>query len=292
MPRTRATTQQNRYHDTGVTFYIAMDTALEHIGAVGAMTESAKDDRYLDAIIDEAFEIADNRFNTLAESHGRTGAIAHMYEWGTLGINRGASNMRQQPNSPKARLWHSVSQGTGADRTLWYVFRPSVANVPKPTVRDTGMSSEVIRRMKDHVFTWKAEVMEQGQEVTIKPKKAKFLLIPAYEENRPYMRPHDVKRGYMLTNQDITVRPGYNAYAGNFTQLWMGFWSTVGADFLEEHVNYQVVHDYEPEFRAPRGVDSLVPVNKMFVKQTIQKKSKKIQKKVLKKAQRRRISAK
>jgi hypothetical protein len=284
----RPSRAQKSFSNSGLDFKISIDEVLEALAAGYALTDSMKDKRYLDAIVDEAFELADESFNLQAAAYASTGAIRHMYEWGTLGVNKGRSNVRLNPNNPAARLWTNFAEGAGLDRTLWFAYRPSVANVPKPTVASTGMSSETIAKMRDHVFRWKAEVMEEGQDVTIKPRKAKFLLIPAYEENRPYMRPNDIKRGYMLTKGPVTVNPGQSTAYGNFTAFWTTFWAGEGAEILNDSVNSQILSDYEPEFRKPRTNRSLRPVGTMDVKREIEAKSKKIQKKVRTKAHARR----
>lgn len=290
MPRARISNAQKKFANDGVTFAISMDEVLEMLAAGHALTESMKDPNYLDAVVDEAFEIADNTFNVHAAAYGASGAIKHMYEWGTVGINRGRSNVRMSPTNPNARLWNNFSEGKGLDRTVWFAYRPSVANVPKPTTGETGMSSEVIRKMRDHVFRWKAEVMEEGHDVTIAPRKAKFLLIPAYAENRPYMRPHDIKRGYALLQRPVTMSPGASKSYGNFTAFWTSFWHGEGAEILEDATNGMVLADFEPEFTKPRTTSTLRPVGAYKVKTEVEAKAKKIQRRVTRKAQIRRIS--
>lgn len=282
--------KQKRFANDGVTFSIGIDEVMDALAAGFAITESMKDPRYLDSIVDEAFEKADNEFNVEAAAMGQTGAISHMYEWGTQGINRGRSNARMNPMNPAARLWTNFTEGAGLDRTLWFAYRPSVTNVPKPTTAETGMSGEVIKKMRDHVFTWKAEVMEEGQDVTIAPRKAKFLLIPAYKENRPYMRPNDIKRGYQLLQNPVTVTPGASYFYGSFTAFWTEYWHNRGADILDETVSAQVLADYEPEFRKPRASNTLRPVGAYSVRTEIAARSKKIQKKVTMKAKARSVS--
>lgn len=289
MPRVRISNAQKKFASNGVSFYIAIDGVIEAIAAGFAVTDSMKDPRYTDAIVDEAFERADQVFNVGAEALGKTGAIAHMYEWGTLGINKGRTNVRLQPSSPAARLWHNYTEGHGLERTLWLAYRPSVANIPKPTVGASGMSVEDISRLKDHVFRWKAEVMEEGQEVTIARKsRTKWLLIPAYEQNRQFMRKNDIKRGYMLTKGPLTVTPGRKVQ-GNFREFWTGFWNEQGAEIVEEYIQDQILLDYEPEFRRARTTKTLRPVGTMTITSDIMKEKKKTQARVIKKARARRL---
>ncbi len=290
MPRARASQAQKKFNDSGLTFAIDMEEILEVLATGDALEKSLKDKKYQDSLIDAAFEKTDERFNVEAAAMGSAGTISHMFEWGTLGINRGRSNMRPNPLSASARLWHTFTEGSGFNRTLWYAYRPSLANVPKPTSRDTGMSSETIAKMKDHVFKWKAEVMEEGQQVTIKRKaNTKFLLIPATESNRLWMRPNDVKRGYTLSQGPITVRPGYNKFAGSFTKFFLTWWEIEGYAQLQENVDRMIASDYEPEFVKPRSSRSIRPVGSFDIRADIAKKSKKVQTRVASKAAARRI---
>jgi hypothetical protein len=276
------------FSEDGVVFKIAIDNVIDFLAAGDSFTEVMKDPRYLDAIVDEAFEKADDRFNQGAAAFAATGAIAHMYEWGTQGVNKGRTNVRMDPMNPAARLWHNYCEGAGLNRTIWFAFRPSVANVPKPTVAETGMSSEVINQMNNHVFRWKARVMENGEEVTIARRSAKFLLIPATEENRPYMRNYDIKRGYALSKGPINTMPGYKVYAGNFTKFWMKYWQGLGYDIIEGSIEKQILSDYIPEFRTSRNAGTLRPVNTVHVAQEMKAESKNKKVKILKKANARR----
>lgn len=281
---------QKKFNGDGMSFAIAIDDVLDALASGFAMSESMSDPRYIDLVVDEAFERTDETFNKAAAAYAQTGAIDHMYEWGTVGINKGRSNIRPDPMSPAARLWTNFSEGKGLNRTVWYAYRPSVANVPKPTSKETGMSSEVIAKMRDHVFRWKAEVMEEGQDVTIAPRKAKFLLIPAYEENRIYMRPNDIKRGYMLTKKPIYARPGAAAFSGQFTKYWLGFWNGTGEEVLTNWVNDYILSDFQGEFALNRTSNSVRPIGSFSVKTEVAKKTKASKKRVAAKAKARRVS--
>lgn len=273
------------FRDQGIVFRVNFDPIIDGLAAGQALSESLEDKRYVDAIVDEAFDKADDVFNSYAAAYALTGAISHMYEWGTVGVNRGRSNLRLSPNHPSARLWQNFNEGAGLDRVLWYSFRPSVANVPKPTKAATGMSTDVINKMRDHVFWNKAMVMEEGHEVTISPKRAKWLLIPAYESNRPFMRPQDVKRGYMLTKGPITISENSNKFAGSFTAFWVNFWEGRGNEILTEDMYSQVQTDYKPEFRPRRNAGSLRPVGTVAIAPEVKSRAKKTKARVLRKAQ-------
>jgi hypothetical protein len=273
----------------GIVFEISIDEVAEAIGAGLALSHAPNDMVYIDSVVDEAFARADAEFNVQAAALGETGAISHMYEWGTVGINRGRSNMRPNPMSESARLWHNFSEGAGLDRSIFFTYRPSVAFVPKPTAGETGMSSATINKMRDAVFRWKAEVMEEGEEVTISPRR-KFLLIPAYEENREYMRPHDIKRGYTLTQHPVTLNPGINHYSGNFTKFWTEFWESEGNDILYTQVNNMLLEDFTPPIVKPRTDNTFRPVGTFTAKQLVALNQKKVAKQAVAKAKKRRVT--
>lgn len=281
--------RKQRYGVDGITFELDIDNVIKMIGAGLAMNSSMKKKTYLDSVVDVAFARAEEKFNNGAAAYAATGAISHMYEWGTLGINNGRSNIRLNPDNPVARLWETFNEGQGLNRTLWFAFKPSLANVPKPTARDTGMSTEVISKLKDHVFKWKAQVMENGEDVTISPKDAKFLLVPAYKENRPYMRPHDITRGYALYQGPIHARPGATKYAGSFTKFWMQYWMGIGEEIVQGAVEKMILEDFEPELNVRRVHTSIRPVQGTKISAEIEKERKKTEARVKKKANARKV---
>lgn len=243
-----------------VELFIDLSDVEEFLAAGDAIVKSLKTKRYQNALWDAALAEADTEFNIEAAAYAMaTGNIAHMYEWGTAGINKGRSNVRPNPMSKGARLWQTASPGTGFTRTITYYFLPSFANVPKPTTTDSGMSQEVISKMRDHVFRWKAEYMEWGREVIITPDKAKFLLIPISDENRQHARPYEIKRGYFLSKGPITFNAGGNRYANHFTQFFVNYWLGKGDQVLNDSVKRQVLLDYNPKFRTNKMFKSLKP---------------------------------
>lgn len=88
--------------------------------------------------------------------------FAHMYEWNHIGD----SNFR---------LWKHILRGRGGTRQLTYDFVASRQTVPvKPELKELGVK-------QNHIFTWKAPVLELGMPVTISPKLAKVLVFK-YQE--------------------------------------------------------------------------------------------------------------
>lgn len=269
-----------------VYFSVDLTGAIDALAAGQALVVSPKDKNYMNAVIEVAFAEADAEFNTAVDAYAMaTGKIGHMYEWGTIGINKGRTNVRPKSDAPGARLWENFTTGSGMNRTLTYTFKPSLAIVPKPTRADTGMSTEVISKMRDHQFKNKAMVMEQGHEVSIAPKKAQFLLIPAYKENRAWMRPHDVKRGYMLYQGTVRNRPGSRKYAGNFTAFWTAFWLDRGNEIVDDAIYRQVTGDFTPAFSAQARAKNMQPAYKTSIQGKVKARMKKIQEQARRKAQ-------
>ena len=216
------------------------------LGAGKAMTQSVEDKQYQELIINAAYNGINETFNSEAAAYAAAGgSIKHMFEWGTIGINRKRSNKRPLPTSENARLWTNHMAGIGLNQTLNYTFKPSIAYVPKPTKRDTGMSIETISALRDHVFTWKAMVMETGANVTVKPVNAKMLLMPIYNDDGS-ASPRDRERGYRLGMGPYTFAPGKKV-AGNFSTFWAAFWEGRAQGMFEQSIEQQVESDFTTE---------------------------------------------
>lgn len=282
--------QKKRTARNAINFTIATDGIVHAMATGDAMVNlvNIKDRRYMEAVVDTAFQRADEAFNVEAEAFAKSGGgISHMYEWGTIGINDRKTNTRRNASDPTSRLWHTFRSGIGLEGRLTYAFKPSVANVPKPTKRETGMDPAVIARMKDHVFHWKAKVFEFGEMVTIKRKRGtKFLLIPNWYQHGS-LRPNDVKRGYTLNEGPLRVKP--YAFQNNFTSYWQAYWTGRGGKAVQESVEAMILSDFEPEFARKRGLPSgnPKPVGTFSPNVLIKNRSRKIQRNIAAKAQRR-----
>lgn len=230
-------------------------SVIEGLGAADAYLSIDENRPYWDAVIGIAFDKANNEFNASAAAYAATGAIKHMFEWGTNGINRQATNMRPQPLEERARLWRANFHNNGprAPSTVDFEFKPSIGNVPVPTV----VPKEVRAMMRPHQFTWKAEVMETNRPVHISREEAQFLLIP-YDGNMSGFKPYDIKRGYKLTKKDIIAYPGRQT-AGNFTAFWSRFWASMGPKTMEVSLEKEIAMDFEPLFRTARAKPNVMP---------------------------------
>lgn len=231
--------------------FVNMSGAEKQVALLGAIADMGKDQEYQDALYDHAYAEADADFNRQAAALGATGSISHMFEWGTLGINRGRSNMRPNPLSERARLWKTVNMGRGLNRTVGFTFKPSLALVPKPTVKMTGADSETLSRLKDHTFWNKAAIMESGQEVTVARKgETKALFIPLMR-NRTYgwATEREKEQGFAFRPGPMTIVPGKNV-RGNFTKFFVTYWNTRGPQIIDKDISASIEYDMETEARA------------------------------------------
>lgn len=228
----------------GMQFFADFSGVEKALGAAWGAIDALEDKQYQDDVIRVAFAEANDIFNMEAAAYAAAGGnIKHMFEWGTIGINRGRTNMRPQPLSDRARLWQPVIEGQGLRKQFDFTFQPSIAFVPKPTAGKTGMDPEVIASMRDHVFWNKALVMESGMEVTIALKEAEFLLFPFYKGHvPPHARSNDIARGYTLNRGPVSLTPGAHS-AGQFNAFWVQFWENQGNDILNASVQRQIEQD-------------------------------------------------
>lgn len=80
----------------------------------------------------------------------------HMYEWGRVG-------------DPNSRLWKHTLKGRGKLRSTVFEFKASKKTVPvDPKLAEVGVK-------QNHIFYWKAPILEYGLPVKIYPKIAKAL---------------------------------------------------------------------------------------------------------------------
>ena len=238
---------------TGVRMAVDMRELADFIGTTEALLDS-KNISYFDDVLEVALQEADQDFNLAAAATAAGGGFRHMFEWGTIGINDERTNLRPRPDEERARLWKNVFVGSGGRRMLSFTFKPSVAYVPKPTRSKTGMSSDIISRLKSHTFVWKALVLESGSQVTIRPKadnQTKRLIIPYYPGGGPALfSNHDKKRGFTMTTGPHTHRPGRTSdLAGNFTKFWEAYWNGPGAATIERSMTKQISGDYAKQLR-------------------------------------------
>lgn len=259
-----------------VKIFVDLSEILSFVAAGTAIPRALRTKKYADSLFDVAFAEADEEFNIRAAAYAQTtGNIAHMYEWGTLGINKGQTNMRPNPMSPVARLWETKAVGRGFDQTVTYSFKPSHAYVPKPT----GLPPTIKSMLRQHKFIWKSEVMEWGRLVEVRPTNGRLLLIPINKENKQYARKTDIRRGYMMTPGPEIFYAGGERYANKFTEFFMGYWSTAGSEIINKSIERQFMVDYEPKLRYTQRYSSLQPASTTkSIKQRVEERVREYQK--------------
>lgn len=270
---------------SSIQFYADFGPVEHALAAAEALYEIDREPGYLDNLLEVAWASSNKDFNEQAAAAAASGAnIRHMFEWGTVGINRRRTNFRPGPLTERARLWKPNMVGKGLPRILDYDFKPSMAFVPKPTKGETGMSTDAIEQLKNHIFTNKAMVMESGMTVTIARKPGtKFLLLPMYKGNiPPNARKNDIARGYTLIPGPLSLRPGARS-VGRFNAFWVNYWNTTGEVLINQSAKAQIELDFDPEFNrlksstprrpTPGAVDAGVARAKKAIKAKTKAKS-------------------
>lgn len=216
------------------------------IGALSGMNDALDSETYMDGLIRSAHGKAATAFDIAAAATAKTGNITHVYEYGVMGITRGQPRMAD-PTAPNARLYVHTLLGRGGTQDIAYTFRPATQPNPEPTPEDTGVDSEYLSRLSDrkYYFYNKALVMETGRVVHIKPKNGEFLFVPFYGE--PSRDPTN-NRGYMMWDSKrhgpLFNRPGASS-KGQFTTLWMNWWSSAGSKIMFEQMDKSVSMDID-----------------------------------------------
>lgn len=211
----------------GVDFKVDFKAVSEFIGEGEAWVALSKDKRYLDMVMNNAFQEANDRLNVQAAAAAASGAanIRHMFEWGTLGINSGRTNRRARPTSESARLWMTTFTGRGSKKDIDFHYKLSTAKVPLPNKSRTGISIAGSKLKQNHVFKWKAKIMESGVSVSISNKgKKKFLVFPSSRG-----------KGFVFVpraKQPVTTVPG-RASAGQFHAFFTDYWNSEGHQIME-----------------------------------------------------------
>lgn len=225
----------------GVQWYVDMDKINDLIGAFFATDDIGTGSKYMQMNIEAAFNYANKEFERRITTTAKaTTKYAHMFEWGTVGINDAPTNMVQRAESKGAKLWKPYALSTRDGVSVGFNYLPSKAIVPKPTANKTGIPASITSKLSDHVFWNKAKVMETGQTVTVKRIKAKALFIPlAYKG----------QQGFMMRLGPTNPTPGkstyYRSHAGTFTTYWNKFWNSDGGTIMDKQVETMVSDDLD-----------------------------------------------
>lgn len=127
--------------------------------AINTVSVTVKSDRHMNDLIKAADSILQSEFiiHMTGEALRQPKKFSHMYDWGQLG-------------DPNGKLWKTNLRGRGSKRTSTFEFKASKKTVPvSETLRSLGVK-------QNHVFYWKAPVLEYGLPVRIYPKLASMLV--------------------------------------------------------------------------------------------------------------------
>lgn len=127
--------------------------------AINTISVTVKSERHINELIKSADSILQNEFviHMASEALRQPKKFSHMYDWGQLG-------------DPNGKLWKTKLKGRGAKRMSVFEFKASKKTVPvSQTLRNLGVK-------QNHVFYWKAPVLEYGLPVRIYPKLAQILV--------------------------------------------------------------------------------------------------------------------
>jgi hypothetical protein len=132
----------------------------EAMNMVNSVEYTLKTNAHINELITAAHRVISNAFVTHMSqvAFNSQKQFEHMYEWGRVG-------------DPNARLWKNILRGTGAARVASFDFKASKKAVPViPIKQDVGVKA-------NHIFVWKAPVLELGLPVRISPKIANTLVM-------------------------------------------------------------------------------------------------------------------
>lgn len=219
---------------------IEVKTSLESvssiIGTYKGIADAAESEKFLQMLAERASDKATNLFDQVAAVNAASrknlrNNFNHMYEYGVAGITAGHTVIAD-PTSPQARLWvyNKVVEPRGV--TTFVTFRDAVVPNPQPSERPDlrKVPSEMLAKMSNrkYVFKKRAEVIESGEVVNIRPKNAKALFFPAKDNGQGY--------AFWTGTHPLPSRPGlYHKNA--FTNFFKKWWNTNAPDIVTQHAH-------------------------------------------------------
>lgn len=133
----------------------------------------------------------------------------HIYEWGMIGL-------------PEGRLVQTTVVNRSGQTEIDTAFEQSQTTVPayEYTLEDGTQYSQT---PEQHVFKLKAEIMEFGIPVTVKPQPGKKLM---FENSDGHL---------IFTNKEVNIsNPGGTATKGAFQTEWEMYWQTRAQKVLQD----------------------------------------------------------
>lgn len=146
------------------------------LGGVAGIAQTVETNAFISDVVSAASEygasVMRTELDAMAADPGKGGVLNHVYEWGQAG-------------SPAGRLFVVFKKGNGRSQTVSFAFRASKAPIPSLDEREAAgdilpVPEKIKARLsgKPYVFRQKAQFMEYGGRVTIRPRSATKLFIP------------------------------------------------------------------------------------------------------------------
>lgn len=234
----------------GMRWDINLGDVAQLIGTIYGAEKTVRTNIYIDSLMKAAHAEATSQFDQdIAAQATATQMFNHMYEWGTVGINKGMTSRRLNPLSHEAKLWkHRLTGGRGKHKGIDFSYRASKVPVPQPTTAKTKVAREYLDRLsgRKHIFYWKAPIIESGMKVKLRPKYAQAIFVPFYGKPRSHNLSDETrKRGFLFHKGPLTNIPGHGTIqgrdlAGNFTAFWETWWNSTGQAILQTEMTRDV----------------------------------------------------
>lgn len=222
----------------------------EAIGSYIGMVEGLNQREYMDNVLTSAHTDTSFEFNKAAAAKAmQDKSLSHMWEYGTAGITRGKTKFAN-PTAPKARLWKNQLIGTGTVKTVGFIIRPAVSQVPAHDPAELGIDeADMPQRLavntgaRRYKFANKATVFESGMVVNVVAKKARYLFVPIKTEGMPTTYRGNPQRGFVWAKTH-SYSPGEMAdSAGRFTGFFGSWWAGIGSEMMGTHMMKRVERD-------------------------------------------------
>lgn len=192
-------------------------------GYMHGFSTEVKTDKYVTAAVNYAYEelSKDFEFAMDAIAFQFPKNFSHVYEWGNDYEGR-----YENVGNPARRLWALVSSQGGASRAMTFTFLPSIVPTPvNPILLEPRKPGGRTVKQGVHVFTWKAQVLEYGTPVKIKPRWAKAIAFVGRDGKIKFS-----KEGIKIDN------PGGGHNQNQFTSFFLGWWSTEALETFDKRV--------------------------------------------------------
>lgn len=216
-----------------------LDQLAEGIGSYLGLMEGLRQKDYMDDLITDAHQTTAREFNRAAMHYAMSGgAISHMYEYGTAGINNMGVTHYASGMNPASRLWKNEIHGGGGRKVLSFTFLPSKKDTPPHDYVALGIDPREAPPLKvdtgarKYKFEWKASVVESGTDVKVFARWSKRLFIPVKTEGLPSSYTGDPTKGYVWAKTHVFSPGEATGGTGKFTTFYSTWWAREGAEMM------------------------------------------------------------